>query len=369
MALIKCPECGKEISDKAESCPNCGYPIIKYLAEEAEKKPNDSYYATESASEKNETTQQDHPFSIPPQGGDYEICPKCGTKFYGNECPNCHCHIVDSTYVQPNTLPNQGSVSSKVIEKKKSSNLCGTFGFILSLISLFAICLSPVTAIILAIGALVLSTIGVAKTNAKKGLAIAGITISAIACLLGCVAYFLTDTDTKDTTSDKAVVSTELTSEATEKSSEVDTSTTEADTTISSETESETTSTQDLSPDEFKAKCQPLSYNDIARNPDNYVGQYFKVDVQIFDVMSGAWYTPYDTYYKAYTDDGSGTYFDHMIWLFDYRDTDSEGYTKLLNEDIVTVYGVFNEMTETENSFTGEKGEDIGLDIYYVDLH
>ncbi len=27
MALIKCPECGKEISDKAVSCPNCGYPI------------------------------------------------------------------------------------------------------------------------------------------------------------------------------------------------------------------------------------------------------------------------------------------------------------------------------------------------------
>lgn len=27
MALINCPECGKEISDKAESCPNCGMPI------------------------------------------------------------------------------------------------------------------------------------------------------------------------------------------------------------------------------------------------------------------------------------------------------------------------------------------------------
>lgn len=25
MSLIKCPECGKEISDKAKSCPNCGY--------------------------------------------------------------------------------------------------------------------------------------------------------------------------------------------------------------------------------------------------------------------------------------------------------------------------------------------------------
>lgn len=24
MALIKCPNCGKEISDKAEKCPECG---------------------------------------------------------------------------------------------------------------------------------------------------------------------------------------------------------------------------------------------------------------------------------------------------------------------------------------------------------
>ena len=27
MALMKCPECGKEISDKATSCPSCGCPI------------------------------------------------------------------------------------------------------------------------------------------------------------------------------------------------------------------------------------------------------------------------------------------------------------------------------------------------------
>ena len=27
MALIKCPECGKEISDAAVKCPNCGYPV------------------------------------------------------------------------------------------------------------------------------------------------------------------------------------------------------------------------------------------------------------------------------------------------------------------------------------------------------
>lgn len=27
MALIKCPECGKDVSERASCCPNCGYPI------------------------------------------------------------------------------------------------------------------------------------------------------------------------------------------------------------------------------------------------------------------------------------------------------------------------------------------------------
>ncbi|MBQ0046314.1 MAG: zinc ribbon domain-containing protein [Prevotellaceae bacterium] len=31
MALIKCPECGKEVSEKASSCPHCGYPLAAYV--------------------------------------------------------------------------------------------------------------------------------------------------------------------------------------------------------------------------------------------------------------------------------------------------------------------------------------------------
>lgn len=27
MALIRCPECNREISDKATACPGCGYPL------------------------------------------------------------------------------------------------------------------------------------------------------------------------------------------------------------------------------------------------------------------------------------------------------------------------------------------------------
>lgn len=29
MALIKCPECGKEISDKSDNCIHCGFPLTK----------------------------------------------------------------------------------------------------------------------------------------------------------------------------------------------------------------------------------------------------------------------------------------------------------------------------------------------------
>lgn len=39
MALINCPECGKEVSDTAPRCPNCGHIINK---KEANKTENSS---------------------------------------------------------------------------------------------------------------------------------------------------------------------------------------------------------------------------------------------------------------------------------------------------------------------------------------
>ena len=39
MALIKCPECGKEISDKAPACIHCGYPLREPKPESAPASP------------------------------------------------------------------------------------------------------------------------------------------------------------------------------------------------------------------------------------------------------------------------------------------------------------------------------------------
>lgn len=64
MALIKCPQCGKEISDKAVSCPACGF------------EPGGAGTAVPEA-------QQEKP--------DMVICRECGTKFEKGTkaCPNC----------------------------------------------------------------------------------------------------------------------------------------------------------------------------------------------------------------------------------------------------------------------------------------
>lgn len=48
MALIKWPECGKEISDQAKTCPNCGYPLENIdIIEKSDKEectPEEKYF-------------------------------------------------------------------------------------------------------------------------------------------------------------------------------------------------------------------------------------------------------------------------------------------------------------------------------------
>ena len=41
MALIKCPECGKDVSDKSIACPSCGYPIVSMVNSKEDKSKED----------------------------------------------------------------------------------------------------------------------------------------------------------------------------------------------------------------------------------------------------------------------------------------------------------------------------------------
>ena len=46
MALIKCSECGREISDKAESCPGCGAPASERISAPSQQPTSVRYDAS-----------------------------------------------------------------------------------------------------------------------------------------------------------------------------------------------------------------------------------------------------------------------------------------------------------------------------------
>ena len=52
MALISCPECKKEISDQATSCPHCGFPIAKPKTDEPTLPAQSQQTQTKSSSSK-----------------------------------------------------------------------------------------------------------------------------------------------------------------------------------------------------------------------------------------------------------------------------------------------------------------------------
>lgn len=53
MALITCPECGKQVSDSAEACPHCGYPIKKKLSEAVPDNSNQTESDPKTPKQKN----------------------------------------------------------------------------------------------------------------------------------------------------------------------------------------------------------------------------------------------------------------------------------------------------------------------------
>lgn len=130
--------------------------------------------------------------------------------------------------------------------------------------------------------------------------------------------------------------------------------------------------TMAMSEQEFRNSCQEFNYKEIARNPDAFVGQHFKVEVQIFNTDNGGMFSGYDKCYKAFTKMDneylSDVYMGDMIFLLDEMDTQSPSYFKVLDEDIIVAYCTFEGMVETSNWLTSSNSESIALHMYYADL-
>lgn len=136
----------------------------------------------------------------------------------------------------------------------------------------------------------------------------------------------------------------------------------ETETVQESETVEETIVIPQETEEEYKASCQEYKYKDVLRNPSDYVGQRVKVTVNISTVHEESWMND-GKYYFAYSESEYGWYGDRY-GIFDRR---TEQNPKLLEEDIITVYGEISD-PEYTSSLILSSSEVFCIDMKYLDF-
>ena len=290
MALIICPECGKEISNLAASCPNCGCPV-KPVASPQEVTQNSA-----------NIPQSTPPVQPPP-----------------------------APYPHPTPMPQ-----SQPPARKESA--LGIIGLILSVF--FCIPIIPVIGLVLCIIAIrdkkhssVCATIGFLAPQYMKYVEKARSENSIES------STSVIDTDMSPSESDPVSVAVQP---------------------VGSPATNETQSRED-----FIASCEEIPYKTLARYPDENTGKPITLTVKISQILQGGLFD--DTvYYRVYTDnDGYGLYFDDEYVMYDSRLDDD---TKLLVDDIITVYGEFAGTKSMVRALTGTTEEIPAFKAYYIDI-
>lgn len=104
MALIKCPECGKQISDKSKQCVNCGYPL-----------PNKDKFAY----------LKDKPSAFTQREKDNDLKNKFGGKYVSSniiKCPTCG--STDTTKISTTSKVINASLFGLLGNKRKKTFHC-----------------------------------------------------------------------------------------------------------------------------------------------------------------------------------------------------------------------------------------------------
>lgn len=167
MSLIKCPECGKDVSERAKTCPHCGYPIAEYITcnlnsngetEEDKEISDEEIKALETillSVPNNKTITIKERLSellgISPErshkiveyyfaNANYNVCPKCGTR---NEkeimfCKNCSYRIIPPYKFKGTVTPfgifennNEVKREFETIDKKEEQKFNGIYRYTL----------------------------------------------------------------------------------------------------------------------------------------------------------------------------------------------------------------------------------------------
>lgn len=105
---------------------------------------------------------------------------------------------------------------------------------------------------------------------------------------------------------------------------------------------------------DFKAGCQTFTYEQMARNPDNFKGTNVKVTGEVVQVLYG-----YDSVDIRMNITKKGTYSTYYTDTIYVTYTPKEGEDKILEDDIITVYGT----SQGDYSYTSTIGAQVTLPL------
>lgn len=115
--------------------------------------------------------------------------------------------------------------------------------------------------------------------------------------------------------------------------------------------------------EEYKSSCKEYAYKTVLREPEKYVGERIKITVKISSVHEASWMN--DTkYYFANSNDENDWWLGDRYGVFDKRE---EQKPKLLEDDIITVYGEIAD-TEQTTSLIVSSSEIFCIDMKYIDF-
>lgn len=256
--------------------------------------------------------------------------------------------------------------------KKDQKATMAIFSLVFGILGLIGVCM--IVGFPLCIVGLILGIIVLVKKKDGKGLAIAGISLSVIGILLFFVIAVSISSKSTDVAPETATIQEEtekvsIADTTAEETISVEETTTQEETTAEPETEEtteeETTVAETESEDEFKSSCQEIGYKKLLRTPDDYAGQRIVITAEVQQVIDGGLFDD-SKYYRVQTDNNdSGYFFDDEYFMYDGRVNDD---MKILDGDVLKIYGEFTGLETMKRAVTGSKDEVPAIKAYYIEL-
>lgn len=121
----------------------------------------------------------------------------------------------------------------------------------------------------------------------------------------------------------------------------------------------------EIGEDDYKAECQTVDYKELCRYPEKYEGTKIVVKVKVSQIID-ANFSGSEKAWRTYTDNsGYGFYADDEYYMLDKRGGDA---VKILDDDIITVYGEFTGLEKITRALTSTTDELPRVEVKYADL-